>query len=255
MFARAVLKFDLSNIPGLPSNANIIEISFSIYFLEGDTGVEGSLCSLFVISKYWNSTEVTWNNATKTDKWEQLDLDTKFYDWGLQDTVQFPGGGDRIFPCAATAPLANENNRLETYTITEVMQKYIKNPGTFYGLYLKPYMGNGGRWYASSKYAEQDKRPKLTIKYSGTDISLNHLPEITSQKLIKITPKMVHVHIPLNNQYLVTILDLKGRTIYSFNGYGKKWYHVPKTKLNNGMNILCITNSHSKIIQNFLVVK
>ena len=250
-----MFKFDLSNIPGLPVDANIIETSFSIYFLEGDTGVEGSLCSLFVISKYWNSTEVTWNNATKTDMWEQLDLDTKFYNPDLQDTVQFPGGGDHIYPCADTAPLANENKRWETYTITEVMQKYIKNPNTFHGLYLKPYMGNGGRWYASSENTEQDKRPKLTIKYSGTGISLDHIPEITSQKLIKITPKMVHIHIPLNNQYLVTILDLKGRTIYSFNGYGKKWYQVPRTKLNNGTNILYVTNTYLKIIQNFLVVK
>ena len=217
--------------------------------------MEGSLCSLFVISKYWNSTEVTWNNATKTDKWEQLDLDTKFYDWGLQDTVQFPGGGDRIFPCAATAPLANENNRLETYTITEVMQKYIKNPGTFYGLYLKPYMGNGGRWYASSEYAEQDKRPKLTIKYSGTGISSNPLQKITSQNLIKITPKMLQIYVPLNNNYLVNISDIKGRILHSFHGSSKKWYQVSKSKLTNGLNVLWITNSHSKIIQNFLVVK
>ena len=250
-----MFKLDLSNITGLPVNANITEITFSVYYLEGDTGETGKVCSLFVISKYWNSTEVTWNNATKTDKWEQLDLDTKYYDYDLEDTVQYPGGGDRILPYAAVASVATATNPWETYTVTAAMKKYIKNPGAFYGLYLKPYLDNGGRWYASSEHAEEDKRPKLTIKYSGTGISLNHIPEITSQKLIKITPKMVHVHIPLNNQYLVTILDLKGRTIYSFNGYGKKWYQVPKTKLNNGMNILCITNSHSKIIQNFLVVK
>ena len=250
-----MLKFDLSSIPGLPSNANIIETSFSIYFLQGDTGVENSLCSLFVISKHWNSTEVTWNDATKTDKWEQLDLDTKFYDPDLQDTLQFPGGGDRIFPCAATSPLANKNRRWETYTITEVMQKYIKNPTTFHGLYLKPYMSNGGRGYASSDHTEQDKKPKLIIKYDGTGIVSDLKIKNISQSLIKINPHCVQIYVPLQHDYQADILNLNGRILQSFNGYGKKWYKVPKEKLGNGVNILQVTNDNMNITQNFIIVK
>lgn len=250
-----MFKFDLSNITGLPVNANITEITFSVYYMEGDTGETGKVCSLFVISKYWNSTEVTWNNATETDKWEQLDLDTKYYDYDLEDTVQYPGGGDRIFPCAAVAPVANATNPWETYTITAAVQKYIKNPGDFYGLYLKPYLDNGGRWYASSEYTEQDKRPKLTIKYDGTGILSNSKQNISSHNLIKINPQYVQIFIPLNHNYHVDILDLKGRTLQSFIGYGKKWYQVPKARLNNGINVLYVTNGDLKFILNFVIVR
>lgn len=255
MFARAVLKFDLSNVPGLPGNANIIEISLSIYYLQGDTGDGTGLCTLFTISKYWNSSEVTWNNATATDTWEQLDLDTKFYDADLQDTVQYPGGGDRNFPHIAVSPIAKPKNTWETYTITEAIREYIKNPSTFYGLYLKPYMSNGGRWYASSDHTEQEKRPKLTIRYDGTDIISNPKQKSISYNLIKATPLSVQIYVPLPDDYQVDILNLNGRILQSFNGYGKKWYQVPKEKLGNGVTVLQVTNGNKKIVQSFLLVK
>jgi hypothetical protein len=240
----------------LPSDANITEITFSVYFVKGDTGdVDDYVCSLFVMSRAWNGSEVTWNNATSNEKWEQLDLDTKFYDADLQDTIQYPGGGDRIFPCAAVAPLASVNHPWETFTITSAVQKYVKNPGSFHGLLLKPYLGNIGRWYAASEHTEQDKRPKLIIKYSGTGIVSNPQFKIASENLVKVTPENVQVFIPLKREYRVSILDIKGRTIHSFNGIGETWHKVPETGLTDGMNILYATDGYSKIVQKFFVVK
>jgi hypothetical protein len=251
-----VLKFNLSDIPGLPDNANITEATFSIYFLEGDTGDGTLACSLYVISKYWNSKEVTWNNATKTDKWEQLDLDTKYFDPISEDTVWFTGGGDRIFPHAATTPVSTASRKWETYTVTDVIKKYLKNPDSFYGFLVKPYANNKGRIYASSEYAEEDKRPKLTIKYSGTGIKQSPKENITSPRHVTITPKTVRIYIPLPDNYQVTISDLKGRRLHSFNGRGGKWYDIPRDYLNTGMHILRVfTTGHLEIIDNFLVVR
>ncbi len=209
------------------------------------------------MSKPWNSSEVTWNNATKTEKWEQLDRDARYYSDEVGDTVEFPGGGDRIFPCAATAPVANIVRRWETYTITQELQKYIKNPSTFYGLYLKPYMENTGRYYASSECLEQDKRPKLTIKYSGTGIISDAQSKnaLYNNLFIDISSKKVHIFIPFQGDYLVSIVDLKGRTLYSFNGYNSQWYSIPKSVLSSGLNILRVSNSDRYILKNFVFIK
>ena len=251
-----MFKFDLSNIPELPDNANITEAMFSIYFLSGDTGDGTLLCSLFVISKYWNSKEVTWNNATKTDKWEQLDSGTKFFDQNLEDTVQFPGGGDRIFPHAAITPVATASRKWETYTVTDVIRKYLRNPDTFHGLLAKPYTNNKGRIYASSEYAEEDKRPKLTIKYSGTGIKQSPKENISSTHHITVTPGTVRIYVPLPGMYQVTISDVKGRRLHSFNGRGGKWYDFAGDYLNTGMYILQVfTTGRLEIRHNFLVVR
>jgi hypothetical protein len=233
-----------------------MEITFNVYYVQGDTGdSEDYVCSLFVMAKPWNASEVNWINATANDKWEQLDLDTRYYDADLQDTVEHPGGGDRIFPCAAVAPVASMNHPWETFTITEATKKYVKNPGSFHGLLLKPYLGNIGRWYAASEYAEQDKRPKLTIKFSGTGIIKKPQLKVTSQNLIRSTPENIQVFIPLKGECRVSILDIKGRTIYSFKGIGEKWYTVPEAGLTDGMNILYATDGNKKVVRKFFVVK
>lgn len=244
-----MIKYNLSNIPGVPVDANITDISFSVYYLEGDIGVDGDLCSLFVISKNWIASEVTWKNAIKTDAWEQLDLDTKHYDDIIGDTVQFPGGGDRIFPCAASSILGNETNRWETYNVTSAIKGYIKNPGSFFGMYLKPYLGNTGRYYASSEWTEQDKRPKLTIKFSGTGIISNQ-QSINSLNDFSVVNTAEHIRIKVlaSEKYSCTFFDLKGSVLYSFTGKAGEWYRVHKSQLTKGVNVVRIAGKDSGII-------
>ena len=241
-------------MPGLPADANVIEVTFEVCFLEGDTGdSEEYACSLYVMAKPWKASEVNWHNATSTETWDQLDLDTRYYDADLQDTVEYPGGGDRLFPCAAVAPVASLNHPWESFTVTDAVKKYVKNPGSFCGLLLKPYLGNIGRWYASSDHAEQAKRPKLTIKYSGTGI-IDKVKQM-SLNTIRIKGKGVLVFIPLSNQYQVSIMDLKGRLIHSFAGTGQSWYAIPAEHLIDGINIICAKNRYTTIAQEIVYVK
>lgn len=249
-----MLKFDLSNIPGLPGNANITEVTLSLYYTEGDTGSGGDLCSLFVMAKHWNSKEVTWNHAANNDPWKQLDLDTRFYSHQVGDTIDFPGGGDRIFPCAATAPCATPAHRWEVYTITDEMIRYIKKPESFHGLILKPYLGNASRWYASSEYGEVDKRPKLTIKYSGTGIKYQKNDKLLALCQIRIDSKNVKVYIPLSSGYTIAVLDLRGRMIHRFTGYGRNWYRIQTNCLNVGSYFLLIKADNTSLVKKFSIV-
>lgn len=249
-----MLQYNLSDIPELPDNANITKVLFCIYFLEGDTGDGTKLCSLFVMSKEWNSKEVTWNNATNTDTWEQLDLDAKYYHIALQDTIQFPGGGDRLFPHAAVSPVSTASRKWEMYTITNGMKNYLKNPDSFHGFLVKPYMGNASRTYASSDYNDEEKRPKLIIKYHGTGISQSPKETNTLPCTITTAPKTVRIYIPLSGNYQVTILDLKGRRVHFFNGHGKKWYSFQRGYLRTGIYILRIfTTGFLEFTHTFLI--
>lgn len=248
-----MLKFDLKDIQGLPNNANIVEASLDLYFIEGDPGIPDDLCSLFVIARYWNSTEVTWNHATKNDPWEQLDSDTRFFSNEVGDTVEYPGGGDRLFPCAATAPLAPKTDPWESYQITEVIKKYVKEPDNFHGLLLKPYLGNSSRWYASSEYKEKEKRPKLIIKYSGTGIGKNPEQTLVTPCQFRLIPQGMQLYLPQKRYYNVKISDLKGKILHTFTSYGEKWYTLPELPM--GTYVLHAASNNAAMIHTFMVFR
>lgn len=240
----------------MPTDANIIDITFDVYYLEGDTGdLDEYVCSLYVMSNPWVASEITWINAANNKKWEQLDLDTKYYDADLQDTITYPGGGDRLFPCVAVTPVASANHQWETFYITEAVKKYVKNPGSFHGLLLKPYLGNIGRWYASSEYSDQEKRPKLTIKYSGTGIVPKLHRKASLQNLVRITLNSVQLYVPLKNRWIVSMMDITGRIINTFSGAGQTWNMIPEKNLVDGMNIIHITDGHTKIVSKCMFLK
>ncbi len=250
-----MLNFNLSAIPGLPVNANITEVSLGLYYTEGDTGSTGDLCSLFVMARSWNCQEITWNHAANNDPWKQLDLDTRFYSNQVGDTVDFPGGGDRLFPCAATAPCATAAHRWEEYIITDAMIKYIKNPETFHGLLLKPYLGNASRWYASSEYGEVDKRPKLTIKYSGTGINKQRNEKFLALCQIRANSNNIQLFVPLQITYAVTMTNLKGRILHVIQGSEEKWHTIQNKYFNQGIYLFHIKARNINLVKKFSIVK
>jgi len=204
------------------------------------------------MSRDFNFSEVTWNHAAKNDKWTQLDPDTKYVN-DTGDTVKYPGGGDHFLPHSAIAPLADDLHPWENYNITSIIQEYIKKPNQFYGLWIKPYLTNTGRWYASSDYYIPDKRPKVIIKYSGTGIiSKQAFPDKTNSITFFNAQNSVRLYIPISGKYTGTVFDLRGRVLYSFDGIGKKWSDIQKDNLENGLNILKVTSKDLTIIKKFM---
>lgn len=198
-----------------------------------------------MISKHWEASEVTWKNATKTTEWTNLDSNTIYYDNDIEDTVQFPGGGDHFDPCVATSPLANSDERWQKFIITSELKQYLKSPGEFHGLYLKTHFENQGRWYASSEYEEKDKRPKLTFKYKSTGIN-SHLPIMNGQNSLKISiaAESANIFILRDGYYSVSIMDLKGKLVHSFTGNQKGWISIPRSMLGSGIHIFTVSQKN-----------
>lgn len=255
-----VVKFDLSEIP---SDAEIIEAIFSLYFIQGDLPTQDTdLCSLFTISREWNVSEVTWINADKDTKWENTDLNTKFFSPGEQDTVISPGGGDYNPECIATTKYT-ELNKWEHHDVTNAMKEIIKDSDSFYGFLVKQLvylrtrdLRSSGRVYNSSEAEEVDKRPKLTITYKSTSVVNNFLVNnLNNNILIRKTTEAFKIYVPFENNYRVTIIDLKGKRILSFNGNKKQWFEIPANSITSGMHIICVNTGEETAFKSFLFVQ
>lgn len=204
-------------------------------------------CSLFTITKPWNSKEVTWLNATKDVRWTDLDLNTKNYDEGLKDTLQFPGGGDHSKnPVAVSDPAPDTS--WENYKITNTMKDIINNNKPFYGFYAKAWFTNTSRYYRSSEYMEDSTtRPKLVIKYVGLGIvAQNGKSNSKWNILVNRSGNNVNIFISCSGKYTFSVSDLKGRTLVSQNGATQKWYSIPSVNIPAGIAI--ITVSHGNLI-------
>jgi hypothetical protein len=216
---------------------------------------------LFTIAKPWKESEITWYNADSNTAWENLDPDTKFYNPITKDTVSHPGGVDFNPEPIAFAPWG-DNNTWENYDITEAMKTIIKNQETFYGFTVKmrlsPFNEHiiyAGRNYYSSEYAEIDKRPKLTVEYTSSGIYTFHAKnsQLDNMKIVN-TPDNFKVFIPFEKNYKVSIYNLKGRQVYSFQGNGKKWYDLPLV-LKSGMHVINLQTSDNVFVKKILLSK
>ncbi len=214
--------------------------------MDGDIGEQGDLCSLFVLSKHWEASEVSWNNATKDVEWEDLDLNTRYYDPATEDTVEFPGGGDHEKECIAAVQMVMKFEKWEDFIITPELKYYLKNPSEFNGLYLKAHFENSGRLYASSEYEEIDKRPKLTFKYKSTGIN-QHTPVIHGQNGVKIaiSPEAAHVFVSRDGSYSLTIMDLRGKRVRSITGDSKGRVSIPRSTLRPGVHIFTLSQKNT----------
>ncbi len=263
-----VIKFNLSEIP---SNADIVEAIYSMFFFYGDTAEQGNtnLCSLFTVSKQWVDDEVTWKNADKNTAWENTDPDTKFYNPLLNDTMASPGGCDFNRENLVLADYASMND-WENYNVTDIVKKIHTNEIPNYGfmvkqfIYPKTLQGNNptqrdnyGKSYRSSEFDEVDKRPKLTVKYETTAI---HEKIIGNEFKTGITTRQtVHsllLFIPFKGSYGICISDLKGKRIFStIHQKGHNWIEVPVTAISPGLYIIDITNSERNFISTFRFVR
>ena len=238
------VKFDISQIP---SGADILEATYSMFLFWGDTAQQGdpNVCSLFTISKHWIDTEVTWNNADSNTAWENTDPDTKFYN-----------------------PITGEIHDWENYDVTDIVKKIHKNQIANYGFMIKQFVCikttrgrdpklryNWGKSYRSSEYEEVEKRPKLTVKYEQTSINPTNLTStLNNDIVIKKNGENLKIFIPFENNYTVLFSDLKGSQVYTFEGNQNQWYYIVTENFSNKMYIVSVKLNKKTLYSKFLFV-
>lgn len=261
------VKFDISQIP---SGADILEATYSMFLFWGDTAQQGdpNVCSLFTISRHWVDTEVTWNNADSNTAWENTDPDTKFYNPFVGDTMITPGGCDFTRENQVIADYAKLND-WENYDVTDIVKKMHKNQIPNYGFMIKQFVCiktnqgrdpklryNWGKSYRSSEYEEVEKRPKLTVKYETTGINEYHTANIFKNKVVTIkTANALKIYIPFKGGYHISINDIKGRQVLSFEGNGKQWISIPSTSFAQGMHIINISYNGISATKRFIFIQ
>ncbi len=69
--------------------------------------------------------------------------------------------------------------------------------------------------------------------------------------------KSVHnlkVYIPFNDAYSVSITNVQGRTMYSFQDTREKWHDIPKGTLAPGMHIIGVITEGKSAFSTFLFI-
>lgn len=236
--ARGAIKFDLSNIGISADEITKAELSFYFFFGQPVFPTDTDICTLYTITKDWEESSITWNNAKSGSAWDK------------------PGGDFNSTPIATKK--CERVNKWETYDVTDAVKNMVANPSSNHGFLLAVPHDNTGRSYWSSEYDnEGDKslRPKLTIT---PPISIR-IGKFTNQliKGIRITntPGKLKFFIPLNRKYSVGIFTVKGKKLASFTGSNAKWFETPVEVFPSGTYFLRINADNSTGAKKFVLLR
>ena len=135
---RSVLRFDLSSVPpGTPVTA----ASLGLYVTN-----TGNTSTVYPLTRNWSETGATWNSP-----WE---------DPGADDVPDDRSG-------TSMGTFNPNGNGLRTTTLnTSVVQGWINDPATNFGVVFVPNGGNN--WQATSREGTFNQRPRLTLTLAGT---------------------------------------------------------------------------------------
>ncbi|MET9163306.1 DNRLRE domain-containing protein [Streptomyces cellulosae] len=111
---RAVLKFPTT---GIPSTATVINNRMFLWGAETTTGTDGALYELHALTRDFNETQATWNNATSTTAWSSA-------------------GGDMSPAVSSTVDRVADVGRRE-WDATSLMQSWIDDPTGNNGVAVK----------------------------------------------------------------------------------------------------------------------
>ncbi len=169
-------------------------------------------CSLFVATKSWNKDEVTWNDAQAGVAW----ADT----YAVKGAYSVPvlGGGDHNSTPVYLGPLPADSSWI-TVDVTSAVEYFVQNPDVNFGMIIKDALTQKGYFYASSKYADSTKRPKLTLSYESTGIIPVAKSGMTGVS-IESLPGMFRMSFPHVGKYIAELHDAKGRMIATTSGIG-----------------------------------
>jgi len=155
-------------------------------------------------------------------------------------------------PAFSNAALDNNSNTAvkvwEDYTVTSAIKDIIEDNGDNSGFILKfPYEDDfTGARIRSSEAPEQSERPRLTVTYN-LDTEIDHFSSVGSiHVVVKQTYESILLCIPFMG--LITISDVKGRTLTSFRTDGQRqWYRLPRP-FSSGIAVITIRNSEKTFV-------
>ncbi|WP_149547373.1 DNRLRE domain-containing protein [Streptomyces marokkonensis] len=144
---RAVLKFPTT---GIPSTATVINNRMFMWGAETTTGTDGALYELHALTRDFNETQATWNNATSTTAWSSA-------------------GGDMSPAVSSTVGQVADVGRRE-WDATSLMQSWIDDPTGNKGVAvkLKDESSAGPQertLFLSAEAADPQLRPYMQVIY------------------------------------------------------------------------------------------
>ena len=144
----AVLKFDLSPIPG---GADIIEAKLELYS-DGWSGASAQVtAAAYAVLRNTTITELTWNQAQTGNAWNTAGCD------GL--------GSDRE-GTAQSSLLINSIEEWYSWDVTDLVQRWVDGTLTNNGAIVHADTGQGAYAFQSSEGTLIERRPRLVVTYN-----------------------------------------------------------------------------------------
>lgn len=142
LIQRPIMRFDLSAIP---TNATVTSAALIWIKSGGDASIVN--VSAHQITNPWTETGSIWTQRQAATNWTTA-------------------GGD--FNATAAATVAIGNNGTYTYSIPTLVQNWINNPATNYGLLMKQVSETSGgeKYFHSKEVTDATLRPSLIVTYT-----------------------------------------------------------------------------------------
>jgi len=145
---RTLIRFSLEN--HIPTDAQIISARLSL-FAWSRRALYGIKVSAYEVTRAWDASEATWNNANATDTWGSPGCDEV--------------GTDRQAD-AVTYRYVYSANQSDEWDVRPLVQNWVADPATNKGLLLVGYDIDQEVRFRSSEWRTLQQRPKLTIIYT-----------------------------------------------------------------------------------------
>ncbi|MFB7222260.1 DNRLRE domain-containing protein [Streptomyces sp. NPDC056227] len=145
---RSLLKFPLS---GIPASSRVLEAQLDLWGFTTTTGTDGAVYEVHGLTKDFDETAATWNNATATTPWTTA-------------------GGDMDAAVADTVGTVTNDPARQSWYLTSLAQNWVTNPASNKGVALRlqdeSAAGPQERTvFLSSEAEEAQLRPQLVVTY------------------------------------------------------------------------------------------
>ncbi len=170
---RMLTQFDLSSVP---QGVTVTSATFSVALQSFNmpTGYTSVEASIYKLTQSWIASQATWNNAAAN-----------------RTSWTTPGGSFSQRPVTSTLFTSNDTNKLISWNITSLVQSWLDNPDTNYGMIMKAdYSQTQSAGYFGTMEAELVYRPFLNIQY---ETSQSQVPEPLSFLLVSISGLIMYI--------------------------------------------------------------
>jgi hypothetical protein len=154
--SRALMRWNLTGV--VPAGATITSAQLQMYSNARSNALAQTITA-YKLLRAWDEATVTWNQAATGVPWT---------------TAGCAGiGSDRDSAASASIAIgpADPVPGWYAFALTSLVQSWISDPGSNYGLILVATGGSVAYDFLSSESGSTDLRPKLVIEYSDTPIS------------------------------------------------------------------------------------